>query len=259
MAWLLMLGLASLGVVLARSGELVVFGLVIAAALLWAMADRTDPALLDPHPDADQRIVALGDSYISGEGSERFFPGTDAVGGDHNECRRASTAYSYRVAEDLGMGLDFLACSGARTIDILPAVAPEESTAGAMDVPADCEALLDLGAQSQLGQMPDSPVDIAGIYRQIYSLCQLPNRDRIAVALVSIGGNDAWFSEIAEGCFLPGTCAELRELWLGNVEALGPAIRDVYRSLRVALDGVPIVAMPYPIMLNPQPCGWARL
>lgn len=72
------------------------FALVAVAvfAVLWVLRDRADDATpLDPNPSAEHRILALGDSYISGEGSHIFFPGTNVVGDRQNQCRRSPTAF----------------------------------------------------------------------------------------------------------------------------------------------------------------------
>lgn len=100
------------GCLVALAGLLVA---AVAAIALVIVSAGEDPETSgpDPNPSSSFKIVALGDSYISGEGAARFFPGTDHPGS--NECRRAATAYPYLVAEALGASLTFVACSGART------------------------------------------------------------------------------------------------------------------------------------------------
>jgi hypothetical protein len=76
-------------------------------------------AVTDPQP-GEPFFVAFGDSYISGEGAERFFEGTNDTRA--NQCRRAPTAYPVRLA-DAGGGaipdrLLFPACSGALAVDL---------------------------------------------------------------------------------------------------------------------------------------------
>lgn len=100
---------------------------------------------------------------------------------------------------------------------------------------------------------------IFGNRLQINNLPSPDERGNIAAAVVSIGGNDANFSEVAKGCLVPGSCDELRELWLGNLEAIGPRLRDTYREIKMALPGVPIVVVPYPLMLTEEGCGWSLL
>src|SRR5215212_278600 len=67
---------------------LLVAGAVAAFVVGITRPAATDP--VDPNPGADERIAALGDSYLSGEGARRFFRGTDAP--RSNTCHRAPTA-----------------------------------------------------------------------------------------------------------------------------------------------------------------------
>jgi hypothetical protein len=62
-----------------------------------------------------QDVVALGDSFSSGEGVEPFDTGTAVVG--TNECHRSTYAYARVLARDpmLPLALNFGACSGAET------------------------------------------------------------------------------------------------------------------------------------------------
>ena len=56
--------------------------------------------------------VAMGDSYSSGVGTRAYYTGS-------GECRRSPHAYPVKVARRVGRGLRFVACSGARTSDVL--------------------------------------------------------------------------------------------------------------------------------------------
>jgi lysophospholipase L1-like esterase len=58
--------------------------------------------------------VAMGDSYASGEGSFSYLPGTHST---NDECHRATGGYAEQLAAQLGMSLDFAACSGATIPD----------------------------------------------------------------------------------------------------------------------------------------------
>jgi lysophospholipase L1-like esterase len=74
-----------------------------------------------PEPTDGQRaLVALGDSYMSGEGASEFLEKTNDAGG--NQCRRAPQAYPRRLFTDGKAGnleaLVFLACSGDETKDL---------------------------------------------------------------------------------------------------------------------------------------------
>jgi hypothetical protein len=98
-------------------------GVLLAVGILLVVAidDSSRTAAsepLDPHPDSSFQIVALGDSYISGEGAEHYFEGTDETGEERNLCHRAPSAYPYLIADELGASLTFTACSGARIADV---------------------------------------------------------------------------------------------------------------------------------------------
>ncbi|NOX29476.1 MAG: hypothetical protein GXP35_05430, partial [Actinobacteria bacterium] len=204
-------------------GEGIIAIVLIGFVVVWGIADRTTETALDPNPDAQSRILALGDSFMSGEGAPEFFPGTNRAGANRNECRRAPTAYAYLVAERLGMGLDFYACSAATTDDI-----------------------------HNEGQMPDSAPGVVGGKAQLENLTDFSDID---VVIVSIGGNDAGFGRIVQGCLLPGNCADRSDDWFANVDAAGPKIKDAYAAIKDAAKDTPVVAIPYPNLLAEVPCN----
>jgi lysophospholipase L1-like esterase len=104
----------------ARSNMDVVF-IIAAAAVVWALGHRSvpEPDSLRPQ-DQDAIFVAIGDSWMSGEGAEEFFDGTNDP--DVNTCRRAPTAYAATLPlernENVPDHLLFLACSGAKAHEI---------------------------------------------------------------------------------------------------------------------------------------------
>jgi lysophospholipase L1-like esterase len=195
----------------------------------WVLADRIDVAPLDPNPYAAGRILALGDSYTSGEGSTRFFEGTNVIGENENQCRRSSTAYPYLVAQRLGMGLDFYACSGATALQVFK--------------------------EPQMGE--ESPDDVPG---ELPQLANIKDTSQIRVVLVSIGGNDAGFGDIGKACVVPGSCPAFRELWLVRAGRSGGAIRDAFEAIRNAVgSSTPVVAVPYPLLVTEGGCDWSVL
>lgn len=196
--------------------------LTLGVALSAVIADRVESAPLAPTAEADERIVAFGDSYISGEGALRFFPGTNVR--DVNECRRAATAYPYLVADALDMDLDFYACSGATARHVY-----EES------------------------HQRHSPDNVVGKKPQLGNLSV--NDAAISAVLVSIGGNDAWFGTIGQACFAPGSCAVHRTTILLNVASIGQRVTEAYSRIKAEVgDDVPIVAMPYPLTTTETGC-----
>jgi hypothetical protein len=75
------------------------------------------PPKLTPSADRANVLVALGDSYMSGEGATTFYEGTDEGGG--NGCRRSPTAWAALAGQQRPFdGLAFLACSGASTYNV---------------------------------------------------------------------------------------------------------------------------------------------
>ena len=150
------------------------------------------------------------------------------AGSKSNQCRRAPTAYPVLVAEARGVGLQFLACSGAKAAEL-----------------------------HLEGQMENASDDAPG---RLPQLDYVDFSQDIELILVSVGGNDARFSSVGKGCLLPGSCSDLEENWIKNVEALGDELVPAYQAIRAAAgDDTPIVAMPYPIMVTEQGCREAML
>lgn len=236
MIWILvgLLALVGFAVVIAgarrrRAWQLVGGALLLAAALALAQNHVTrspDLAPLDPNPSSDFQIVALGDSYISGEGAEHYFEGTDEPDPTHrNLCHRASAAYPYILAEELGASLHFIACSGAKTADV---------TAHA--------------------QYPLSKEGVVGDEPQL-ALLEGADPDMV---LISIGGNDAGFAEIGIDCALPGLpdCRRAASFWLHRLDAdVYPRLVRTFRAVRRAAEGAPVFAFTYPNPLGPRFCN----
>lgn len=210
-------------------GEGLLLVVLLGLGSVWVLFDRTDETPSNPNPAATGRIVALGDSYISGEGAPSYFAGTNVKGAGENECRRSPTAFPYLVARRLDMALDFFACSGAKAEQVY----------------------------SPPGQEPDSPADVAGALPQLDNLPA--DVSGVKVVLISIGGNDALFGDVGQGCTLPGSCEALREMWLANLDQVGPKVARAYEKAKERLPGVPVVAVPYPLMLRERSCGWSVL
>jgi hypothetical protein len=188
----------------------------------WLFSQPEDAAPTDPNPQSENVLVAMGDSFMSGEGSPAYLEGTN----EHsvNECRRASSAYAYRVADQLDMSLAFLACSGARTDDI----AEREQ--------------------------------FAGIGRQIDQLREIkPRLGPGSVVLISVGGNNAGFGEIGRTCLVPGSCAVWGEQWLRSIrDQVERDITGVHRLIRLNVpEDVPIFATTYPVVLKEDSCLWS--
>jgi lysophospholipase L1-like esterase len=197
--------------------------LVLAVASLVAAAplEEPEPDALTPVAGADT-VVALGDSYMSGEGASVYYAGTNDAAGDH-QCRRSPTAYAARLVVEKHRfdRLVFLGCSGARTYNVV-------ATA---DDPGH--------ARAQTGET-GTQVD------QLQKLRESNPGFRPSLVLVGIGGNDAGFATIGEICLAPGDCSSQRTLFEHNLPSVRRALFATYSSIRKAVPGVPVLAIPYP-------------
>jgi MFS family permease len=230
---------------------------LIAVALVWSLAPRNDPA-----PDAvkpnkgDTVLAALGDSFMSGEGAERFIGRTNIR--KQNECRRAPTAYPVKVVERKSDAIPdkvlFLACSGA----VAKHLATEWQFA---DEASDIDKPVKIGsgkaAREIKGQLARLVHDVKAEHLKV---------DRV---ILSIGGNDASFGEIGKACVGPGDCSTFGGFWLENLDKLyvgnGKGILEkAYADVKAVLatinvDPANVVVIPYPVPLNDRGCGWSLL
>ena len=233
-------------------GEGIVVILLVGFIASWGLVDRVADGDAFVNPDADIRLLAIGDSFISGEGAAEFLPGTNVVGGDdQNECRRAPTAYPYLLGAEYGYGVVSVACSGARVRDL--------TRCGQMADRGERECRDDLDAwSSERGTLGD---DIAGRLPQLANFTD-DEFERFDAVIVSIGGNDVGFSDIVQACLLPDECSVLEPRLLAEVDELGDTAQqddlvDLYGLLRGLVgDDTPIVVVPYPRLLDgDDPCG----
>ncbi len=118
------------------------------------------PSPAQSSPSNPAHYLALGDSYASGFGLGSYLPGTHQDSPSGNDCQRSTLAYSTEVAKNLGLPLEFHACQGAVTADLLH---PR-----------------------------------AGDWHEGAQLTTVTAQSR--VVSVSIGGNDAHFGEIIRDC-----------------------------------------------------------
>lgn len=118
-----------------------------------------------PPPPAN-RYVAMGDSYSSGEGSDRTPTDTSRDNSVYagNSCGRSTNAAPYQIAAAAGKSLKFVACGGANTNNI--------TTTGLQSEPPQVNAA---------------------------------NADTELITL-TIGGNDAALMWQLSMCIIPGNC-----------------------------------------------------
>jgi len=182
------------------------------------------------------KYVAMGDSFSSGEGVESFEPGTDVGGSSENRCHRSFKAYSHLLKDELELGsMDFVACSGATTSDLIFGSSADGSW----------------GEGSQLNALSDDT----------------------EVVTLTIGGNDVGFSEFAKKCVSPlnwpgeEVCDEFTDAYdditdailndlPSSLESVYELILDSAPNAEIYVGGYPIVA---PWMASNEPfdqdCG----
>ncbi len=236
--------MAALGllIIAITSATLIDVAVVLAVVALLGVTVAPD----DPLPEvsgSEGVMVALGDSYMSGEGADRYLDGTDVGGG--NECRQAKTAWAVRAGAQLQKegavtGLVFLACSGADSFNI------RYETGEQLDPAPEPQYL---PGRTQLDEyrtrFPDS--------------LEAPP----ALVVLSIGGNDAGFASIGLTCLAPGDCDDDQpsNLWsAGNLQRVENRLRQVYTQVRSTFETTPVVVAPYPDPLDVSaPCASADL
>ena len=184
-----------------------------------------------PAPPAD--LLALGDSYMSGEGAKTYINDTDEEG--NNTCRRAPTAYAVMAVgpETPFDHVTFLACSGARTNNVLPQSPAMKEDCKAQEHPADDICPQDGESGTQVDQITALTANLPGGYKP-------------SLAILSLGGNDAGFADLGEACISPGDCTKEQNIFLGNLRRVQPALVKAYQSIRAALPDTPVVVVPYP-------------
>jgi lysophospholipase L1-like esterase len=164
-------------------------------------------------------LVALGDSYMSGEGASVYYTGTDDGGG--NTCRRSPTAWAAMAGQERPFdGLAFLACSGALTRNV-------RSDQSSKPVP-----------EAQTGE----PGTQLAQYRNL----QAHSHFTPALVVLGIGGNDAGFSTIGLMCVAPGDCSSKKGLWLDGLNQVEAMLRSTYAEVRAQFPLTPVVVIPYP-------------
>ncbi|HEY6689088.1 MAG TPA: SGNH/GDSL hydrolase family protein [Propionibacteriaceae bacterium] len=195
-------------------------------------------------------LVAIGDSYMSGEGASIYYRGTDEGGG--NQCRRAPTAWA-ALASDTGFkALEFLACSGARTGNVLydsNAKNPE------LAIPSQAGARRFRDELSRKYLIQTQEGDTATQLDQ-WRADKVARGLKATMVVVSLGGNDAGFSTIGAMCLAPGSCDEKKDLWIDSLEQVRSQLRLAYAEIAETFPDVPVVTVGYPdpILLERLPC-----
>ncbi|WP_112134210.1 golvesin C-terminal-like domain-containing protein [Glycomyces dulcitolivorans] len=192
-------------------------------------------------------VVAMGDSFISGEGAGNYYTETDRDYGlrTWNACRRSKDAwprevvppgwnYSFGDNADVnnnGIDFQFVACSGARATDFDRF--PDYWEPGG-------------GDDRQSGQFNEYPQLYSGVLSADTTLVML-----------SIGGNDAKFSAHVNECvdFRNPNCAtaENESLMQSDVESALDEVADLLPQIRSRAPNAEILLVGYPSLFSDDP------
>lgn len=206
--------------------------LVVIVAVIWASTPRVGGSVDSLEPKSgDPYFVALGDSYISGEGAERYFGGTNRKGKD--ECRLAPTAYPVRLAQSAQASVPaellFLACSGAHAVDLYGPRANRLKESPQLDQ-----------YRAKVEELALDPADLEFV-------------------LLSLGGNNAGFGEIGKTCAGPGDCTEIAQRWLDQLSTVRTELGKAYDQVGDTFGATPVYVAAYPLPLTPEHCWWSWL
>jgi lysophospholipase L1-like esterase len=157
------------------------------------------------------RLLALGDSYSSGEGAGDYQAGTD--GGD-NSCHRSRNAWPALLAHERGLAMvPSIACSGATLTDLLSGRAGSSQSERAV---------------SQLARVSGTP----------------------SIVTVTVGGNDLGFRSILENCIAVDCVARYHrasgDVLDARIDALARRLPDAYRAIQAAAPKARVFVVDYP-------------
>jgi lysophospholipase L1-like esterase len=186
------------------------------------------------------KYVAIGDSYSSGEGVQPFFPDSATPG---DTCHRSTGAYGFNIAFP-GVQLkpeEFLACSGAQTINVLPF-----SYGGVPQNNA-------LGELPQLQKFYPPPRE--------GTLIVNPDTDMVTI---TIGGNDLGFAEFLTKCFFQiappcdsdayhpyyGSIKSLKQFVSESLPFVGSRVASVYAAIKAQAPNASVFVLGYPHMFG---------
>jgi uncharacterized membrane protein len=229
-AWVLLAFVALALVVLAIvSSTQADIATVIAAVTLMGVTSMSEdkPLALTPQAGQQRVLVALGDSYMSGEGADVFFSEEVDAGRDdpENHCNRAPTAWAAMAGQTKRLfdSVAFLACSGARTFHVRHA-----------------KPVMQVPTKTQYNE-PGTQLD------QVDGLKKELDEDLDpSLVVVSLGGNDVGFATIGLMCLAPGDCGEERALFVDNLPAVQAALEVTYAQIRKEFPHAPVLVVPYP-------------
>lgn len=201
-------------------------------------------------PASREQYLAMGDSYIAGEGAFSYRDGTDT---SENKCHQSTLSYPYLIGAKLFDSFASVACSGAVMDNIIGSDKnhPDFQVHGGKTEPSDSEI-----AQAQATDLP-------GVVLQNY----FSGQDNPNVITISIGGNDVGFGDIIKRCILPfdnfsstsQNCYQTYEDRLELVNTINNQFNNLVSTYKSIMNNDPtrhIYIIGYPQVVSPTGnCG----
>ncbi len=189
--------------------------------------------------------LALGDSYISGEGAYNYLQGTDI--GD-NKCHVSILSYPYLLAHDLNYNsFHSVACSGAHINDVV-------ETSNSLKSQANPKT-----TRKQLDDTGKTPLIVANFSPGYIDQLDFVTTYQPQVITLSVGGNDVGFKGILENCVAfwnIGTCYSTYEDRLELVRQINAQFLNLVRAYQTLKNASPpdtrIYVVGYPQIVKPS-------
>lgn len=199
-----------------RSFLTLILASVVSMAVVAASLVTASPASakLSPLPIRGNTILAMGDSYTSGEGNPPFEVGPD---GQAAKCHRASTAYPVIAADLTGLKATSVACSGAKINDLFSPFKDEQPQI------------------DRMGTADYITISIGGndLLAWLYSVVKSENNN------LTITATPADLEKLP-------SISEMR----AQVKAIQPRLQDAYKRLQEKSPDSKIYVVGYPAILS---------
>ncbi len=186
--------------------------------------------------------LALGDSFTSGEGETNdayYSPGTNV--GDH-KCHASSRAYPHLLALAWSVEHRSVACSGARTVDVI-------GGDGYKGQGGRLKSIQDESLESIRGNA--LTLGTPGIVEQLAFV----TRHQPLTVSVGIGGNDAGLMAKLSTCIMKSTCVWAKDpaakaATAEEIRSIYTPLRDMYQRIKNASPRSKIFVIGYPSIIN---------
>jgi hypothetical protein len=187
--------------------------------------------------------LALGDSYISGEGEFQYKTGTDTA---INFCHQSALSYPFIIGADLFNQYNSVACSGAVAEDIV-------------------SQSRDYTGQIKDG-IPKKQRDVTPILTNFeagkLAQWEFVKKYQPRVVTLSIGGNNIGFGKILQECITDNvvhkTCFDTYDKRMRLVQTIAKSysdLRNTYSLIQQMDPGVQLYVIGYPQIVTHGSCG----